>query len=186
MKKTIAIIAAAMLMLVAAAAVASEDWRGDNRLAGSVVDKKTGAPIKGAKLSLRIQKGSNGGPDITSDAGGKWAVLGLASGSWNIDVVAPGYVVRQIGPVSFQEGQRLPPVKIELEPQVAAAPAANPAEARPSERPARPRDDLSKVSGTRPREALSVGLGLARRSAPLPTLPTPRRGSPSASPSTPL
>jgi hypothetical protein len=130
LKRTFAIIAAAMLMLVAVAAVASEDWRGDNRLAGSVVDKNTGAAVKGAKLMLRIQKGSNGGPDITADANGKWAVLGLAAGSWNIDVEAPGYVVRKIGPISFQQGQRLPPVKIGLEPQVvSAADTSTPAEA---------------------------------------------------------
>ena len=130
MKRTFAIIAAAMLMLVAVAAVASEDWRGDNRLAGTVVDKNTGAAVKGAKLMLRIQKGSNGGPDITADGNGKWAVLGLAAGSWNIDVEAPGYVVRKIGPISFQQGQRLPPVKIELEPQVvSAADTSAPAEA---------------------------------------------------------
>lgn len=128
MKKTLAIIAAAMLMLVAMAAVASEDWRGDNRLAGSVVDKNTGKPVPGAKLSLRIQKGSHGGPEITADNNGRWAVLGLAAGAWNIDVEARGYVVRQIGPVMFQEGQRLPPMKIELEPEVAAS-AATPAEA---------------------------------------------------------
>jgi predicted Zn-dependent protease len=129
LKKTIAIIAAAMLVLVVAAAVASEDWRGDNRLSGYVVDKNTGAPVKGAKVSLRIQKGSTGGPDITSDGGGKWAVLGLASGSWNIDVQAPGYTVRKIGPISLSEGQRLPPIKVDLEPEVVTAQPANPAEA---------------------------------------------------------
>src|SRR5262245_31497768 len=111
-------------------AFAGEDWRGDNRLAGSVVNKNTGKPVPGAKLSLRIQKGSSGGPDVTADANGKWAVLGLAAGSWNIDVEAPGYEMRKIGPVTFAQSQRLPPMKIELEP-VAAAPeqSANPAEA---------------------------------------------------------
>ncbi len=131
MKRTFAIIAAAMLMLVAVAAVASEDWRGDNRLAGTVVDKSTGKAVAGAKLMLRIQKGAQGGPDTTADKSGKWAVLGLAAGSWNIDVEAPGYVVRKIGPISFVQGQRLPPVKIEMEPQAvsAAAEPSSPAEA---------------------------------------------------------
>ena len=128
MKKTLAIVAAAMLMFVAMAAVASEDWRGDNRLAGSVVDKNTGKPVAGATLKLRIMKGAQGGPDVTADANGKWAVLGLAAGSWNIDVSARGYVVRQIGPVSFSQGQRVPPMKIELEPEAVQS-EANPAAA---------------------------------------------------------
>jgi len=116
LKKTISIIAGAML--VATAVMAAEDWRGDNRLSGSVVDKNTGKPVAGAKLKLRIERGAKGGPDITADNNGKWAVLGIAAGGWNIDVEAPGYELRQIGPVGLSEGQRLPPIKIELEPVV--------------------------------------------------------------------
>jgi tetratricopeptide (TPR) repeat protein len=114
-KKTFAL--AAALLLAAAALMAAEDWRGDNRLSGTVVDKNTGKPVAGAKISLRINKGEHGGPDVVTDANGKWAVLGLAPGSWNIDVQAKGYVVRQ-GNTSFQEAQRVPPLKIELEPEV--------------------------------------------------------------------
>jgi Flp pilus assembly protein TadD len=109
---------------------ASEDWRGNNRLAGYVVDKSTGKPVPNAKVMLRIQKGSKGGPDVMTDANGKWAVLGMSSGMWNIDVEAPGYVVRQIGNVPISEGGRVPPMKIEMEPEVVAA---APAEAPPVE-----------------------------------------------------
>jgi hypothetical protein len=116
LKKTISIIAAAML--AAGIVMAAEDWRGDNRLSGSVVDKNTGKPVAGAKLKLRIERGAKGGPDITADNNGKWAVLGIAAGGWNIDIEAPGYELRQIGPVGLSEGQRLPPIKIELEPVV--------------------------------------------------------------------
>lgn len=116
MKKTLFVIVA---LLVATAALASEDWRGQQRLAGTVVDKKTGAPVPNATLKLRIQKGSHGGPDIKTDKNGKWSVLGLAASMWDIDVEAPGYVVRQIGPVPVVIGQAVPPMKIELEPQAA-------------------------------------------------------------------
>jgi predicted Zn-dependent protease len=121
LKKAIAI---ALAVLVSAATLfASEDWRGNNRLAGSIVDKSTGKPVANAKLKIRIQRGSSGGPDVTSDAGGKWAILGISSGTWNIDVEAPGYVTRQVS-VSLAEGQRIPAMKIEIEPQaVVAAPA---------------------------------------------------------------
>jgi Tfp pilus assembly protein PilF len=128
-KKSITIFA--MTMLVAGALMASEDWRGNNRLSGYVVDKNTGKPVPNAKVMLRIQRGGKGGPDVTADANGKWAVLGMNSGVWNIDVEAPGYVVRQIGNLQISEGQRIPPMKIEMEPAVvvaAAAPEAPPVE----------------------------------------------------------
>ena len=72
MKKTFAL--AAAVLCLAATLFAGEDWRGNNRLAGTVVDKKTGKPVPNATLKLRIQKGSNGGPDFKADANGKWAV----------------------------------------------------------------------------------------------------------------
>src|ERR1700680_1292292 len=92
LKKSISI--AATILLTAVTLFAAEDWRGTNRVNGSVVDKNTGAPVKGATVKLR--KGPKGGPDITTDASGKWAVLGIGAGGWNIDVEAPGYVTRQM------------------------------------------------------------------------------------------
>jgi tetratricopeptide (TPR) repeat protein len=124
-----------MAALVAAtAAVAAEDWRGNNRLAGSVVDKNTGAPVAGAKVMLR--KGPRGGPDLTTDNAGKWAVLGIGAGGWNIDVEAPGYVARQLS-ISMSEGQRLPPMKIEMEP-----------EAKVVQQQAEPAHEEVKIGGT--------------------------------------
>ena len=122
MKKTLLL--AFALVGVASMLMASEDWRGNNRLTGYIVDKTTGKPVPNAKVMLRIQKGGKGGPDIAGDANGKWAVLGLSSGMWNLDVEAPGYVVRQIGSLQVSEGQRVPPMKIELEPAVVAAASA--------------------------------------------------------------
>jgi Tfp pilus assembly protein PilF len=122
-------VAIALGVLISATAVfAAEDWRGSNRLAGTVVDKSTGKPVKGAKLMLRISKGEQGGPDINADANGKWAVLGLAAGGWNIDVEAPGYEMKKVGPVAISDGQRIPPMKVELDPQAPPepAPAAEP------------------------------------------------------------
>jgi tetratricopeptide (TPR) repeat protein len=120
LKRVIAVTVGTFIFV--ATLMAAEDWRGNNRLAGTVVDKGTGKPVARASLKLRIQKGSQAGPDINADANGKWAILGLASGAWNIDVEAPGYELRQIGPVQMSEGQRLPPIKIELEPQAAPQP----------------------------------------------------------------
>jgi thioredoxin-like negative regulator of GroEL len=129
MKKALLSIATAMLaVIISAPAFAAEDWRGNNRLAGYIVDKNTGKPIAGAKLKLRSTKGSQGGPDITADNNGKWAILGIGAGGWNIDVEAPGYDLRQVS-TGLTEGQRLPPMKIEME---AAAPPQPVAPAEPA------------------------------------------------------
>jgi tetratricopeptide (TPR) repeat protein len=125
LKKVFAI--AVALFCTAALLFGAEDWRGNNRLSGFVVDKVTGKPVPNAKISLRIQKGAKGGPDVKADGSGKWAVLGLAPGAWNVDTEAPGYVTRQQS-LGLGEGQRLPPMKIEMEPQVASPATANAAE----------------------------------------------------------
>jgi tetratricopeptide (TPR) repeat protein len=111
--------------LLAVSAFAAEDWRGNNRLQGTVVDKGTGKPVAGAKVKLR--KGPSG-PDATADANGKWAILGISAGHWNIDVEAQGYETKQ-GSVGVGEGARVPALKIEIEPMAAPAPAATQAEA---------------------------------------------------------
>ncbi len=122
------IVIATLAILISATAFAAEDWRGNNRLSGVVVDKATGAPVAGAKVMLRVQKGGKGGPDATTDKNGRWAVLGLTYGPWNIDVEAPGYVTRQMS-TGISEGQRLPPMKMELEAEAPPEPVAAPAEA---------------------------------------------------------
>lgn len=124
---------ASLLVLISAVTTlsAGQDWRGNNRLAGTVVDAKTGAPVKGAKLMLRIQKGTKSGPDVVTDNNGKWAILGLGAGPWNIDVQADGYTMRQMS-TAVMEGQRLPPMKIEIESAAPAPPAAATAEAAPA------------------------------------------------------
>jgi tetratricopeptide (TPR) repeat protein len=127
LKKTFTL--AAAVLCLTATLFAGEDWRGNNRLAGVIVDKTSGKPVANAKIMLR--KGGSGGPDVAGDSSGKWAMLGLSSGQWNLDVSAPGYVTRQLS-LTITENQRIPTMKIELEPQAsapqpsgeAAAPAA--------------------------------------------------------------
>lgn len=118
MKKVFAITVA--LLCTAALLLGAEDWRGQNRLSGIVVEKGTGKPVPNAKVSLRIQKGAKGGPDVKSGPDGKWAVLGMAAGAWNLDVSAPGYETRQLS-MSMGEQQRLPTMKIELDPAATSA-----------------------------------------------------------------
>ena len=72
MKKVFTI--AVALLCTATLLLGAEDWRGNNRISGIVVEKGTGKPVPNAKISLRIQKGAKGGPDVKSGPDGKWAV----------------------------------------------------------------------------------------------------------------
>lgn len=135
MKKTLALATAALCL--AATLFAGEDWRGNNRLAGVIVDKATGKPV--ANPAVKLRKGASGGPDVAGDGNGKWAILGLASGQWNLDVSAPGYVTRQLS-LGITEGQRVPTMKIELEAQAAAA-------AQPAAEAAAPTVEQVKIGG---------------------------------------
>jgi Flp pilus assembly protein TadD len=107
------------VLLLAAFAVAgsmsAQAWRGGGgRLDGTVVDEK-GNPIADATVQLRL----NGqGPDLKTDKKGKWAVLGITGGTWNVDVTAPGFEPKS-GTVQVSEVLRAPSFKTVL---VAAVP----------------------------------------------------------------
>jgi tetratricopeptide (TPR) repeat protein len=71
----------------------AQDWRGPARLSGEVVDQD-GNPIAGAKVEL-IHTSHEGGPTVTTDEKGRWAVAGLARGTWRVQVTAEGYAVAE-------------------------------------------------------------------------------------------
>jgi tetratricopeptide (TPR) repeat protein len=85
-----------------------------------VVDAKTGAAVPNAVVKLRMTS-EGAGPDVTASDKGRWAVLGISSGNWDIDVDAPGYVTRKLSVAVG--GDRVPPIKVELDPAVQEAPA---------------------------------------------------------------
>ncbi|HEX7613915.1 MAG TPA: tetratricopeptide repeat protein [Thermoanaerobaculia bacterium] len=108
----------AAVALLHAPLVSAQEWRGGNaRVEGNVKSEK-GDPIEGAKVSLRWGRSSHGGPDLQTDKKGHWAILGLAGGSWNVDIGAAGYQTKKIS-VSLSETTRNPSVEIRLEPEVA-------------------------------------------------------------------
>lgn len=112
MTKRFRYIVAALAVLYATSPGHAQDWKGSARVSGKVMseDRK---PI--ADATLRFRHGtSNSGPDTKTNKKGEFAVLGIRGGTWNIDVEAPGYVVRKISiPVPEGEG-RVPPVEIVL------------------------------------------------------------------------
>lgn len=123
-----------LVALVATSSVFAQAWRGNARLQG-VVSDPDGKPIAGAKVTLVSEKAQAGPPSITTDKNGKWAVLGLGSGTWNIDVEAAGFQTSR-GTVQLSELQRVPPMKTTLDKvvevpkqEVPVAPSAIPPEA---------------------------------------------------------
>jgi Tfp pilus assembly protein PilF len=104
----------ALLSAAVGGGIASgQDWHmGKGRLEG-IVTSAAGQPIVGATVALRY--GGNG-PDLKTDKKGHWAILGLAGGSWDVDVSAPGFQSRKIS-ITVSEMGRNPPVTLSLQPE---------------------------------------------------------------------
>jgi tetratricopeptide (TPR) repeat protein len=114
-----------MLALAVAACAASlpaQDWRGGRARVEGTIKNEKGEPIQGAKVMLRWGRSSHGGPDLTTDAKGHFAIFGLAGGSWDVDVEADGYQTKKIS-VSLSEGGHNAPVDLQLDPAPKAAAA---------------------------------------------------------------
>jgi tetratricopeptide (TPR) repeat protein len=82
------------------------------RLQGVVLDED-GEPIAGATVTLA---NPSIGPEraLTTEKNGRWAVLGLEAGTWNVDFEAEGFVARKIS-VSLSALSNLKPLEIRLE-----------------------------------------------------------------------
>lgn len=111
------IFAVAALVLAAAAAPAlAQDWAGKGRLQGTVTDAQ-GQPVTAATITLaRGQEGNGGGPaPLTTDARGRWSVLGLAGGPWRITIAKDGFVPSE-GVAQANESGPTPPINVQLRP----------------------------------------------------------------------
>jgi Tfp pilus assembly protein PilF len=116
-----------LLLVLAGFTAVAQDWRGGRARAEGTVKNEKGEPVAGCKVALRWGRSSHGGPDLTTDAAGKFAIFGLAGGPWDVDFEASGYQVKKIT-VSLQEGGRNAPIDVQLDPQPQARPAAPAAE----------------------------------------------------------
>jgi tetratricopeptide (TPR) repeat protein len=116
--------AAVVVTLLLAPAVSAQEWRGGTARVEGTVKSAKGDPIEGAKVSLRWGRSGHGGPDLKTDKKGRWAILGLAGGPWNVDVEAPGYQTKRIS-TSLSETSRNPNVDIQLEPEIKQAAQAH-------------------------------------------------------------
>jgi tetratricopeptide (TPR) repeat protein len=101
------------LVLAVGATARAQDWKGMGRLEGKVTNEKDGKPIANATVKLDLPE-RGGGTTVTTNKKGRWAVLSVAAGKWNIDVSADGYVTKRITVVLPAELVRIPPIEVGL------------------------------------------------------------------------
>jgi tetratricopeptide (TPR) repeat protein len=124
MKRMVRLLPRVLVFAVAAAfavPASAQDWKGMGRLEGKVLDDK-GAPIEGASVKL-ARASDGGGTTLKTDKKGRWAIGGIAAGTWNADVEAAGYAPKNISVNLPSESARLAPVEVRLEKAVAAGPS---------------------------------------------------------------
>jgi tetratricopeptide (TPR) repeat protein len=107
--------------LLLGAPLGAQDWKGMGRLEGKVLDPD-GKPIEGATVKLDLPE-RGGGPTLTTDKKGKWAVGGIVAGRWNADIEAAGFALKKIYINLPGEAARIPPVEVRLERAAPAGPS---------------------------------------------------------------
>ncbi len=125
MRQRVMVLAA---LLAVSSIAGAQDWRGGKARVEGTVKNDKGEPIEGCKVMMRWGRSTHGGPDLTTDAKGQFAIFGLAGGPWDVDFEANGYATKKIS-VSLQEGGRNPAIVVQLDPApkaAAPAPAAQP------------------------------------------------------------
>jgi tetratricopeptide (TPR) repeat protein len=103
----------AMALLAAPLPALAQDWKGMGRIEGRVLDPD-GKPIADAKVKLSLPE-RGGATTVTTDKKGHWALGGVASGNWTIDIEATGYAPRALSVNLASESARLPPVEAKLD-----------------------------------------------------------------------
>jgi len=109
-----------LIALTLAAPILAQDWKGQARVEGVVRDE-AGNPIAGAKVQMHLS-GRTDGPSATTNKSGRWALLGLRGGPWDVDINADGYIPKQLGGVPVKELERIPPIEVKLAKMVQAPP----------------------------------------------------------------
>jgi hypothetical protein len=107
----------AVILAVTLTTAATAQVRGRGRLQGIVVDKETGKPVEGAVVTVGLPSGNTPPIVVKTDSRGHWSALGLTTGLWNIDIVAPAYQTTR-GTANISENQQLPMIKSTLVPAV--------------------------------------------------------------------
>jgi tetratricopeptide (TPR) repeat protein len=139
--RTLKAVAALLAIALLAGPALAQVWRGPARMEGLVRDEK-GTPIAGATVDLRM-KGQSSGPNTKTDKKGRWAVLGLAGGDWDLDINADGYIPKKLGGIHLSEVStiRLSPIDVQLQP----VPKAVPQESAGVKEPGVPKETIEAI-----------------------------------------
>jgi tetratricopeptide (TPR) repeat protein len=116
------LVAAALLL---AGPALAQDWKGMGRMEGRVLDAD-GKPLPDVSVKLNLPS-RGGGTTVKTDKKGHWAIGGIASGAWQLDLEAPGYAIKKITVSLPSESARLAPIEVKLD---KAAPTGPPPEVR--------------------------------------------------------
>ena len=115
----IPMVAASLLALVclASAPLSAQAWAGRGRAQGSVKDE-AGKPVAGATVTLRKGDGpvdakAPGPAPLTTDAKGKWSLLGLGGGAWGVLIEKEGFLTSE-GTIQVSEFGPAPPTNVVL------------------------------------------------------------------------
>lgn len=89
------VVVGGLIALVALSApLAAQAWRGQGRAQGTVLDEER-RPIAGSRVTLTLQDSGAGPAPMGTDERGRWSLLGLAAGRWNLVVAAEGYATSE-------------------------------------------------------------------------------------------
>ncbi len=111
-----------LVVLAFALPAAAQDWKGYGRIEGRVLDA-AGQPLARVKVKLALPGRGAGGPVATTDGKGRWAVGGVAAGSWEIDYEAEGYATLKARVMLPSESARLLPLEVRMSKGEAGVPA---------------------------------------------------------------
>jgi predicted Zn-dependent protease len=105
---------AVVLMLVVPGLALAQEWRGQGRIAGKIMDE-AGVALEGVVIKATLPSSENRGPGPQkSNAKGDWSIGGISGGSWVVEFSKDGYKTRTMT-VPVSEVNRLPPGTIVLE-----------------------------------------------------------------------
>jgi tetratricopeptide (TPR) repeat protein len=109
------------ILFVAAAPLAAQDWKGMGRMEGRVLDPD-GKPLADIVVKLDLPS-RGGGTTVKTDKKGRWALAGITSGQWNLDIEAAGFEPKKLQVTLPAESARIPPVEIKLAKAVPKGPS---------------------------------------------------------------
>jgi tetratricopeptide (TPR) repeat protein len=110
----------AIAIAIAAPAATAQDWKGAGRIEGRVTDG-AGAPLAGVRVRLDLPE-RGGGTTVATDGKGRWALGGIAAGTWHVDFELEGYASRKVSVLLPAESSRLKPIEVTLEKAAATGP----------------------------------------------------------------